>query len=173
MVLVCLSNFKPLLYVRAKWTNSLELGIKLQQSLYNLRCVLVCRGMRVCVHVCVRVCCMRGIHTHTHSASLDVQCCPVLLLPSSAEDGSLRVGQCFNMCVPLRVFVFCTVPFIAHIPFSSAGTPPCKQIRVFRSFEPPSPTLPDATPKTIEHPKGLKQRWRPFGWSRWCMCVCA
>ena len=105
MVLVCPSHFKPLLYVRAKWTNSLELGIKLQQSLYNLRCVLVCRGMRVCVHVCVRVCCMRGTHTHTHSASLDVQCCPALLLPSSAEDGSLRVGQCFNRCVCVCVFV--------------------------------------------------------------------
>jgi hypothetical protein len=39
-----------------------------------------------------------------------------------------------------------------------------KQVRVYRHYTVPDIIYPEVNNSNVEHPRGLKQRWKPFGW---------
>ena len=46
------------------------------------------------------------------------------------------------------------------------GPPIAKQIRVYKQYNLLDVEYPEVKPTRVEHPEGLKQRWRPFGWGK-------
>ena len=49
---------------------------------------------------------------------------------------------------------------------SFKGPPIAKQIRVYKQYNLLDVEYPEVKATRVEHPEGLKQRWRPFGWGK-------